>query len=548
MTKNVALALSLFLFLQTLSITPAAAQSGFVWAHVVVQVNNKDNGTPVPSRTVYLTELSKPSDRMAGAVSRETNADGIASLTFLGAPGTWEVKIFGGSFFSTYAGTLELVPGQNEYQVFVELEPKAQRPSLNSNKYINQQGRLLHVKVIGSQGGKNVPVHYASIFDNTGKKIATTGYDGTAVVRHNEAIGETVTLRAEPASMPGNDQWEPGSASFIVGAVEKGLRTTQSEDHVTIVLGRNGQTSEKHPLDVIVRGMKNGKRIRIANASIVDAEGHKLGTTDSLGRATVTVDVPLGETYSVKAEAKHWQSESETLQSGHVQAGITPTYAHESVEFMLQPAVETGALTVEVLDQKTDAPIPGATVTLYKPNKFPGTKIESSSTNGKGEARFDAEEIDRALLNGEARIEASHDGYATSAQTVAQDLTTGDAPRYTLYLKNQREQRGALQGCNGADSALHAKIIGTWKGSLGPVTFSGPCENVSGFWMQGEWGDPVRNNGTDERGVISRGRVSRGVLTFQYSQYWNQRKGSDSCYLSNDGKTLNCSYLGTLSH
>ncbi len=380
-------------------------------------------------------ELARGQRPLSGGTSQATDLSGVASFTFLTFPGTWEVKIFGGSLFTTFTDTFEITAGQANYEIYADLEPKGQRSSLPSNKYLNQQGRLVHIRVVGSKRGKEVPVPNAAIFDNSGSKIATTGANGAAVVKHKEAIGETVTLRAEPPATPGSEpEWQPGSASFIVGAVEKGLRTTRSEDYVTIVLGSSGQTSEKHPLDVTVRGMKNGKRMRIANASILDAEGHKLGTTDSLGQATVIVEVPLGETYSVKAEAKHWKPASETLQSGMMQSGVTPTYAHETVEFMLQPAQETCTLTVEVLDRTTDKPLSGATVTLYKPNKFPGTEIDRTSTNDAGEATFDAESLDRAMLNGAARIEATYTGHKPSVETVSENLTTGESPRYVVYL------------------------------------------------------------------------------------------------------------------
>ena len=85
-------------------------------------------------------------------------------------------------------------------------------------------------------------------------------------------------------------------------------------------------------------------------------------------------------------------------------------------------------------------------------------------------------------------------------------------------------------------------MTGTWEASYGKVTFSGSCENVTGHWLQGEWGE----RGTSLRGEISGGRVSGNSLSFSYSQKWNQKKGSDSCYLSDNDKKLKCGYLETL--
>ncbi len=60
--------------------------------------------------------------------------------------------------------------------------------------------------------------------------------------------------------------------------------------------------------------------------------------------------------------------------------------------------------------------------------------MDRTSTNDAGEATFDAEAIDRAMLNGAARIEASYTGHKPSVETVAESLTTGESPRYVVYL------------------------------------------------------------------------------------------------------------------
>ncbi|MEK7724401.1 MAG: PAN domain-containing protein [Acidobacteriota bacterium] len=102
--------------------------------------------------------------------------------------------------------------------------------------------------------------------------------------------------------------------------------------------------------------------------------------------------------------------------------------------------------------------------------------------------------------------------------------------------------------CNESERALWTKISGTWKASYGNVTFSGSCENITGSWMQGTWGHPLRNDGTDQRGEITGGRVNGGSITFEFYQSWgDQRKGSDSCSLSSDGRSLSCSYLRSLT-
>lgn len=105
----------------------------------------------------------------------------------------------------------------------------------------------------------------------------------------------------------------------------------------------------------------------------------------------------------------------------------------------------------------------------------------------------------------------------------------------------------SAESCDAKERDVWARISGTWEARYGNVTLSGSCESVKGFWMQGTWGHRVRNDGTDQRGEITGGRVRGGTLTLQFFQPWgDKRKGSDSCYLSSDGKQLDCSYLEKL--
>jgi 5-hydroxyisourate hydrolase-like protein (transthyretin family) len=443
----------LFLFLASLQfagIVPADAQRfpGGQFVSIRVYVSNKKDGSPIPGAVVGYSEEGSDCRVGTSGPSRfrtfaTTGLDGVAqfriptcvgtSTVWLEGPGAFETR--SGKNFETTADMFEIIRGQTAYSIRLRADPAFETP---------ESDRVLHIRVQGKKGSQLLPVHYATIYDVQGNKLATTGYDGRATVRHHEALGETVVLRAVPSAMPGNDEsWEPASSSFIVGAAESSLRTTRAEDYVNIVLGGNNSNSEKHPLDILVRGRKlnspNSCRCqRIVGARILDSSGHVLAVTDSAGRATATVDVPLGETYVVKAEATHWKSASERLQSGA--STSIGTVAHESVEFMLEPAEEHGALTVEVLDRESNKPVHGADVILYKPEHYPGTVVGHEETNGQGEAVFSAQDVDEALLNGEARVEAKHGGWESSTQTVSESLIKGDSPRYLIYIKESTEK------------------------------------------------------------------------------------------------------------
>jgi hypothetical protein len=418
--------------LQSLLIAPAFSQNAEI-VHVVVRVSNGSDGSPVPAKLVSLIEL-EPVGHKASDLIEETNADGMVDFGFITFPGAWEIRIIGGSFFQTYSEVIQIAPGEARYDITVALEPKGLRPSLHSNKNIDQRERTLHIQVRGRlANGSLVPVHFATVYGRNGQHVATTDYQGVATARVREVMGETVYLKAE------GSHWREATASFIVGASAAGTNFTRNDDYVTIVLnGENENTLEDLELAVRVRGLKNGKRVAVHFASVYDAEGRHLVTTDYNGNGTAHVKATLGESYVVKIDATHWKPATESVIVGSAGgAGSTTMYSH--IDFLLQPEQGGSILTVEVLNHDTDKPVPAATVTLYKPNHFPGTAVASGSTNSDGNVTFDAEQIDSALLNGEARVGAAHGGSKSEVQTISGSLLGGESPHYVLYIKEKQE-------------------------------------------------------------------------------------------------------------
>jgi hypothetical protein len=96
--------------------------------------------------------------------------------------------------------------------------------------------------------------------------------------------------------------------------------------------------------------------------------------------------------------------------------------------------------------------------------------------------------------------------------------------------------------CDAQERAMWARISGAWQATYGPVTFAGSCENVSGFWQQGDFPDPGAK--LTQRGIIKNGRATATGVTFDYAQDWNKKYGTDSCDLAGD--VLNCRHMWQL--
>jgi hypothetical protein len=435
------LAWTLFPVLASGTVLPAEAQSAGVQTVTVrVYIGNKETGTPVVDATVGYAEEGadcRPgsTEKSQFRVYAHTDDSGTAEFHIPTCIGLSTVWVEGpGPFATRSTGNVEtsatfvtIVRGQTSYLVRILAQP--------SNK-VSETPRTVHIFVRGKQNGQMIPVSGATIFDVQGNSIATTGADGEGTAQHKDAIGETVVLRAVPPS-GGEESWEPASGSFIVGASE-GTRITRADDYVTIVLGgSNAPKEEEVTLTIRVRGKTDKGTTAVHYASVYDGAGNHLVTTDYNGSARVRVKAALGEDYVVKVEAAHWKPASQAIVAGS--AGTLGSAISKTVNFLLESDAEptappTKELIVEVLDHDTDKPISGATVTVYKPQGFPGSALGHAQSNGQGLAKFDVAQVERAMLNGEARVGATRTGSKPALQTLAQSLLSEETPKYALYL------------------------------------------------------------------------------------------------------------------
>lgn len=413
--------------------SPVFAQGGQQQIHVRIYVANSRTGGAVPSVTVYFAQQRTAPCPSGAYGSAETGPDGVADLYLTACAAIAEVWVSPNQTFpGGGAGFVHIVSGQSFFQWRLSMTPAG---------ISAPEARILHIRVRGrAADGSLVPVHFATVYDAQGNHIVTTDYNGMATAQTREPMGETITLRAD-----GGSKWGEGTSSFIVGASEGGTTLTRSDDYINFVLKGSSETSEDVELQINVLGQGTGGRVPVHNASIYDADGHHLVTTDYDGKASVQVKVPAnGEPYTIRVDAgSRWKPASKEIFGGPRGSNGTVPYnltGARAVTVVLEPSTAAKELTVEVLNHDTNNPVGSATVTLYKPNKFPGTAVAHAETNLEGLATFSADEVAEAMLNGSAHIGASHGGSKSSVQTLSSELLQGESPRYVLYLKETEER------------------------------------------------------------------------------------------------------------
>ena len=423
--------ISIALFLTGLlgaSVIPAIAQQQ-QWFRIIVYVHPKEvRGERIPLsgvRVTYVEPASSCRPRGGQSVS-VTHGNGVAEFYFQACPGPATITVPGGSDYDTQVRTIEIAPGESGLNLDFAMEPA---------------GRVLHIRVQGRlANGTLVPVPNATVYDRNNQQLATTGADGSATAHVKEVLGETVYLHAEAA------HWRAAASSYIAGAYQSGSRLTLPSDTVGFVLNAEEEAAKQAiALQITVKGTKRGSTAPIEHALIYDENGRYLASTDSRGHASALVEEAFGETFRLKAEAQHWNAETQTLlarsETRNSYAGSPGSkYLYQTVRFTLSPATnEVGDLVVEVLDRDTDKPVPAAAVWLYKPTGFPGTLVGSETTNHNGEVTFDNRHVERALSENEARVSVKHGGYQDAVQTIAGSLTTTELPRYVVYLHPKKE-------------------------------------------------------------------------------------------------------------
>jgi 5-hydroxyisourate hydrolase-like protein (transthyretin family) len=490
-----------------------------VSVHIVVHVTNAENGTLVPGRGVYVSHDQIRAAGYSSFESEDTNNDGTAVLDRELLPGTWTVGVNVCCLFELNGAkrTIEIVPTQTNYEVFIALRPLHQQIRLFDPAKDSENLRNIIVRVQGRMAdGSLVPVKFAVITNRNGYQFGSTDESGVLTFQHNVKLGELFEVHAEvPDNVYQRRLFAPGSATVVVGSAPGGSRLLQVDDGVTIVLEHEGDTTTEisgtHLIFISVQGrMPNGTLVPIHYATIYDAQGKKIPLYDAHvkgkpilfpgddGQAIGRVpDVVLGDTYQLTAEANHWKTASETVTAG-ANTDNRPTYSNDSVTFVLEPAPAASQLTVEVRNHDTDQPVAGAKVTLYKPDGFPGTSVGTAVTNAAGEVTFSSDIIDQARAGDGPRVGVSAASYSDSnIQTVNASILTQSDARYVVFLSSKPAASG-------------------WAGTWTQDTFS-----------------PNYGKGTDTIVITAQGAILSIAEEFRYVDGLNTSTSNYTCTIIN---------------
>jgi hypothetical protein len=214
--------------------------------------------------------------------------------------------------------------------------------------------------------------------------------------------------------------------------------------------------------------VKNKKGKPIDGASILVMPGTS-AETDVSGLARTTHKQLPGDYITVIVNADGYKSQQKEVLVGQNRktfGGFGAVKSPEDeVDFILESAVGTRPLVVEVLNSKDNKPVNGASVTI---KVMRSGAVSSATTKGEGEAGFTIN------IGDELRAMVKCKGYKEKWSDITSDLTTeGDNAerRFLIYLSKEKEEDD------------EADWNGTFTDNLySTYRFSGSSSSVSASW------------------------------------------------------------------
>lgn len=218
--------------------------------------------------------------------------------------------------------------------------------------------------------------------------------------------------------------------------------------------------------DLIIH-VKNKKGKPVGGASILVMPGTS-AETDATGLARTTHKQQPGDYITVIVEAEGYKRQEKQVligQNRKVYGGFGAVKSPEDeVDFVLESSAGTRPLIVEVLDNKTNKPVNGASVRI----KVMKSGAEASAaTKGDGEAHFTIN------IGDELRAMVTCKGYKEKWSDINNELTGGDdnsERRFLIYLAKEKEEDDEADW-NGIFTDTYSKM-----------TLSGNGGSLSGSW------------------------------------------------------------------
>ncbi len=224
---------------------------------------------------------------------------------------------------------------------------------------------------------------------------------------------------------------------------------------------------------------KNNKPV--SNATVLVLPGIS-AVTNASGYAKAQHKEQPGEYIVVQVSAKDYKDQQQQVLVGAGQANAI-TRADDQVTFIMGKGENQRRLdniTIEVLDQESDKPVPGAKVNISLTD---GTN-QTATTNSSGDAVFKDFEYG---YDGKGRVMVSHKDYTEKWSDITEDLMTGtdrSDRRFVVFLAPKNKSSWA----------------GTWIDNTynsGEVTISQNGNTITGMsvYKKGQFTDTYRYTG-----------------------------------------------------
>lgn len=212
-----------------------------------------------------------------------------------------------------------------------------------------QQAQIVRVNVIVTNAETNEPLMSMEVrYDEP--PIACNGQHGEHVTSRTTREGETAMAfitctGTATVTVAGGQDFETQQQSLEIEPGQAGY-------NVFFKLVPRGRV-----VHIRVQGRnESGELVAVPSATVYDRSGNQLATTDAGGMATARVKEVLGETVTLRAEARNWKQASASYIVGAYHSGSKITRSEDYVNFVLNGEEERAKqeISLQILVQGTE--------------------------------------------------------------------------------------------------------------------------------------------------------------------------------------------------